>query len=294
VKRTNRLILLIGVLLAVVAFIGIVVVFNNQSSGNQSTQVPTASVVVASRDVKLGDTISDNQVSTQQIPLADKKLDQFSQTGEVIGQVARTDIGKGQFLTQAMFSGTGTPPVAVGLPAGMRAIAVRVDAISGVGTLILPGDRVDAVITLLIKPTLIVPGAPSQPPTITAPDALSALSSKLILQNVEVRSVIGAPVTAAPDASATTSGQPATDLSQQQVVILGVTPQQAEVLQYLQQTAMTSPSSTANDNITLVLRSPQDKSAPDVKTTGILLNTLITDYGVLPPAILEASLPPTK
>ena len=40
--------------------------------------------------------------------------------------------------------------------------------------------------------------------------------------------------------------------------------------------------------------SPLDKSAPDVKTTGIVLKNLITDYGVLPPVILEASLPPTK
>ncbi len=288
-KRTNRLILLIGVLLAVVAFVGIVVVFNNQSSS--STQpVVTASVVVASRDIKLGDTIADNQVSTQQIPLGDKKPDQFSQPGEVVGQVARTDVAKGQFLTQSMFTGTGAPTIAKDLPAGMRAMAVRVDAVTGVGTLILVGDRVDLVITLAIKPVTVVP-VPSGPPTITAQDALTGDSSKVIIQNVEVRAVLGASAGTA-EAGSTTAQAPADLASAQQVVILGLSPQQAEVVEFLQQEAKAKGGST--NNITLVLRSPQDKNAPADTTTGIVLSTLIKDYGVLPPGILEASLPPTR
>lgn len=294
-KRTNRLILLIGVLLAAVAFVGIIVVFNNQSGGGQKP-VETANVVVAARDIKLGDAITSDMVGTKQIPLAEKKPDEFSNPGEVAGQVARTDIAKDAFLTQSMFAGTGAPSIAKDLPAGMLAIAVKVDAITGVGTLILPGDRVDVVITIPIQLTLVNQGAdPSAPPAFVEPPSLKDLSSKLILQNVEVRAVLGASAGTAPASAGGTTAQAPTDLSTvEQVVILGVTPQQAEVIENLQQRAAIKSPDGALLNITLVLRSPKDKDAPDVKTTGIILKTLITDYGVLPPAILEASLPPTK
>jgi hypothetical protein len=102
--------------------------------------------------------------------------------------------------------------------------------------------------------------------------------------------VLGATAAAAP-----TEGGTAPDLTAaQQIILLGMTPQQAEVVQFLQQDAKTLGSAIGANNITLVLRSPKDKDAPAVETSGVVLKTLIDDYGVLPPQILEASLPPTK
>jgi len=290
-KRTNRLILLIGVVLAVVAFVGIIVVFNNQSSGGSATKAPTTkTVVVATHDVALGETVTKDVVGTKSVPIETVTDGAFADPGLVIGQVARQTIADGAIVLQSMFTGTGAPMIGSDLPAGMRAVAVRVDALTGVGTLILPGDRVDAVITLKIKESVVTPGGPSQPPTFISDPSLEGDSSKVILQNVEVRAVLGA---AASDIATTGSTAPGLAVAQQ-IVILGVTPQQAEVLQFLQQDAQVAPGATPANNITLVLRSPLDKSAPDVKTTGIVLKTLIADYGVLPPAILEASLPPTR
>lgn len=293
-KRTNRLILVVGILLAAVAFVAIIFLFNNQGGGS-GPAVPEANVVVANRDIKLGDAVTERDVSTQQIPLSDKKPEYFSQPGDVIGQVARTDIAKGAYLTSAMFSGTGQTSIAKDLPAGMVAMAIRVDSATGVGTLILPGDRVDAVVTFDITPVTITPGTEGVPPAIAAQDALKSPSSKVLLQNLEVRAILG---TTASSGTTTTDGQAPTDLAATtQVVILGLTPQQAEVLEYATQQASVKPmAATAGGgmNVTLVLRSPKDKGAPTVETTGVVLKTLIEDYGVLPPQILEASLPPTK
>ncbi len=290
-KRTNRLILLVGILLAAVAFIGIIVVFNNQGSGGGATQEPQANVVVATRDIKLGDAITDGDVTTQQIPLVDAKPDYFKQAGEVIGQVARTDIAKGAYLTQSMFAGTGQTSISKDLPAGLVAVAVRVDAVTGVGTLILPGDRVDVVVTLGIKQTLLVPGAdPSAPPQAVDLPGLEGDSSKVILQNVEVRGVLGA---SASSGTTDTTGTVPDLASAQQIIILGMTTQQAEVVQFLQQDAKPMGTALSGNNVTLILRSPKDKDAAAVETTGVVLKTLIQDYGVLPPQILEASLPPT-
>lgn len=290
-KRSNRLILLIGVLLAAVAFVGIIFVFNNQSSGT-AQPVVTANVVVATKDIKLGDSITARDVGTKQIALADKKPDQFSDPGEVIGQVVRTDVTSGAIVTQAMFVGTGSPNLGKDLPAGLVAVALRVDAVTGVGTLINVGDRVDAVITLQLTPVTVTPGqvTPGQPATpqvITKEESLTGKSSKILLQNLEVRGVVGT-VPASTDGTTTT---PADPLTTQQVVILAVTPQQAEVLQFVQQEALAMGAAQASNNVTLVLRSPKDKDAPPVTTTGVVLDTLIKDYGVLPPGILEPTLP---
>jgi Flp pilus assembly protein CpaB len=292
-KRTNRLILLIGVVLAVVAFVGIIVVFNNQSSGGGVSKPPTTTdIVVATRDIALGEIVTKDSVGTKPVPNDQVTPDEFVDTGKAIGQVARQNILNGATLVQSMFTGSGAPMIGSDLPAGMRAMAVRVDAVTGVGSLILPGDRVDVVITLKIKVNYLVPGTePGSPPQPAAVPELEGESTKVILQNVEVRAVLGAA------GGVASTGAGIVDLAtNQQVVILGVTPQQAEVLEFVGQTSVTKDGTKqgALNNLTLVLRSPTDKSGPDVKTTGIVLKTLISDYGVLPPAILEASLPPTK
>jgi hypothetical protein len=81
---------------------------------------------------------------------------------------------------------------------------------------------------------------------------------------------------------------------QQEIVILSVTAQQAEVLRYAQLQA------NPLLNLSLVLRSPDDfidpvtgKPVPPVvvQTTGITLKELVDKYGVLPPAIQTPVLP---
>ncbi len=288
-KRTNRLILVVGILLAVVAFVGVFFLLNQKGSSQGQGAIAQANVVVATRDIKLGEAIQENQVEQKQIPISDKKPEYIAQTGDVIGQVARTDVAKGAYLTVGMFSGAGQTSLSKDLPAGMRAVAIRVDAVSGVGTLILPGDRVDIAITVPIQETG-VNGSRTTPdllPELRDDPAFKQDSSKLILQNIEIRSVIGASVAVA--STGTTGADP---LSTQQIVILGVTPQQAEVIQYLQQVALTPGSALPSNNITLILRSPKDRDAQDAETTGIVLENLIKDYGVLPPYFLEASFPP--
>jgi len=76
-------------------------------------------------------------------------------------------------------------------------------------------------------------------------------------------------------------------------VILAVTPQQAEVIKWAQ----------IDGQISLVLRSPKDftdangnpvSPQPDT-TTGVVLKTLIDNFGVLPPQVIPATnLPQSK
>jgi hypothetical protein len=89
------------------------------------------------------------------------------------------------------------------------------------------------------------------------------------------------------------AGQETVLNGQQQIVILAVTTQQSEVIKFGQM----------DGSISLVLRSGDDFRDPTtgellpaevivpVSTTGITLKTLVDDYGVLVPELVEAILP---
>ena len=104
-----------------------------------------------------------------------------------------------------------------------------------------------------------------------------------------------APPPANADGTPAASSAPGTVLNEQQeIVILAVTAQQAEVIRYAQQ--MANPLLT----LSLVLRSTDDfidpltgEPVPPVlaETTGITLQSLIDTYGVLPPMIVTPILP---
>ena len=64
-------------------------------------------------------------------------------------------------------------------------------------------------------------------------------------------------------------------------MILALTAQQAELVRFTQ----------LDGNLSLVLRSPKDKDAPAVKTTGITLRQLVDNYGVIPPKIILTEQP---
>jgi hypothetical protein len=141
-----------------------------------------------------------------------------------------------------------------------------------------------------------VPGPnPSALPVPFPPDP--QLSVKNIIENVEVvGTLLPPPTTTTTGQEAPSSAAPAnggTALSdQKEIVLVAVTAQQAEVIKYAQTLAEPIQGGQAGLNITLILRSPQDKNAPIDKTTGVVLKTLIDQYGVLPPSAVLASAPP--
>jgi Flp pilus assembly protein CpaB len=92
-------------------------------------------------------------------------------------------------------------------------------------------------------------------------------SVKVVVQKVQVLAAMPKDPSTSGDPSSSTEVEP--DL----VVVLAVTPQQAEVIRFAQM----------DGNISLALRSPGDYAAGDVATSGITLRKLVDDYGVLPP-----------
>lgn len=296
-KRSNRLILLIGIFLAIVAFVGIVLVFQGQGTGTANmppTELPT---VYAKVDIPFGTQVSADQVEAQVKPVDQRAPDAFNDVGLVIGRTVTTNVLAGKQLQESDFalSRTGQAPIAGNIEQGLRAVAIQVDQVSGVGTLINVGDRVDLIAGFSGPDKFPVITIDPQTQQITPVAGLNNTSVKLLLQNLQV---VGALFPPPPAEQTQAQGQaqpgattaPTTALTgQQELVIVAVTPQQAEVIKFAQ----------LDGTITLALRSPKDfKDAngnpvvpPPDKTTGIILKTLVDQYGVLPPEVIEAVLP---
>lgn len=288
-KRSNRLILLIGVLLAAVAFVGIVVFTNKGPGPNEPTAAPsTEQVVVAATNIQLGQQITASMVKYKTIQTSAALPDMYTDVGVVIGQTARANIASGAIIrTSTAFPTAGLASgqqISQNLNPGEVAIAVQVDQVSGVGTLIQAGDRVDLIFGQKIQQFVTNPSDPTKTTNLPGPN----LSVKLVIQNARVLGTELPPPTTTTNQAAGASPSPGaspaagtTSLNgQNQIAILAVTAQDAEAIRF-QQLSGSDP--TSPEVLSLVLRAPADASAPPVKTTGVVLQTLISQYGMLLP-----------
>ena len=285
-KRSNRLILLIGVFLAALAFVIVIVLLGPSGGGGGGAEAsaPPAKVatVIAARNIPLGVTVTADMLTTIDLAPDLRLPGAYGDKSQVSG-VARASVTKGAQITSFVFA----PPSGVSLevPAGYTGIAILVDQVSGVGTLIKTGDYVDIVAGISPLFPILFP----EDQTLVPVGNYDPTSVKVLVQGVQVVGTILPPppappaeqtgtATAAPEAAGTTLN------GQQEIVILAVTPQQAEVIKFAQ----------LDGSITIMLRSPKDfvdesgnPVIPEtVTTTGIILKTLITDWGVLPPELV--------
>ncbi len=186
-------------------------------------------------------------------------------------------------------------------PPTLRCMAIQVDQLTGVGTVIKTGDYVDMIIGLQGEQFPVITTNPVDD-SVTVVTGLNATSVKapLLLQGLQVVGTLLPPPPAAaavdPNAPSPEPGAPATALNeQQQIVILAVTPQQEEVIRFAQLSG-TAPLGA----VSLVLRSVEDFIDPvtgeaivsvPVDTTGVVLKTLVDSYGILPPEVVETVTP---
>jgi Flp pilus assembly protein CpaB len=315
-RSSNRLVLLVGIFLAVVAFVLIAIMLQGNGPGNTSgpsASPTTVKIVVATKNLPLGATITEDSVSLQDVAIDAKPANSYPLTALVVGKTVRSAVVKGAYVTTENLSGGGSIED-IKVPAGFVAIPVQVDQVTGVGTLIKPGDRVDVVvgITGLDKVPLVVnnhgvvtgaaptprpsgSGSPA-PSRVTGaneqynplPLPYNATTVKTVVEGLQVLGTLLPPPTATaqqPAASGqTTSGETSLN-GQQEIVILAATIQQAEAIRYAQ----------IDGTIALVLRSAADCQTPDgtpavcpiIPTTGVTLRKMIDDFGVLPPQIIE-------
>ncbi len=171
------------------------------SAGKGGSAGPQKPLVVAAKPLPLGAVISADAVKITQIPERLFPKGGFSKPEDVLERPVVSPIEPDEPIVQARIaakgSGMGLAPM---IPPGMRAISVRVNDVVGVAGFVLPGMRVDVLVTG--RP-------PDREDTVTA----------TVLQNIPVLS-------AGQTIQADAKGQPISTT----VVTLLVTPVQAEAL----------------------------------------------------------------
>lgn len=209
-----------------------------------SAHQQVATVMVAARDLELGALIRDTDLKASEWAGA-VPAQAIAKKEDAIGRGVIANIYAGEPILEGRLAPRGAGAgLSATIPPGKRAVAVRVNEVVGVAGFVVPGMRVDVLIS----------GTP--------PGGSPALGTqtKTILQNIQVLS-------AGQNIQKDAEGKPV----QVQVVNLLVTPDQAETL-----------SLAVNDTrIQLVLRNPLDNE--ETKTAGTALSHLF-GAPVVPPS----------
>jgi pilus assembly protein CpaB len=204
----------------------------------------------------------------------------YGDPSQAIGKTTRVALVAGAQVHSSDFQNRA---VALTVPTGKRAITIAVNELTGVANLVDTGDTVDLVISLRGDAFPVVQVLNDGSITVVA--GINPLSVKMptLLEDVQIIGVLEQPVAPPPAAAngqPAPSAAPAVDLTAQKLLILAVTPAQAEVLLFARTTG----------TLDVVLRSPTDAGVT-VETSGVILKTLVDKYGVLPPEIVQVPIP---
>ncbi|ABS28147.1 Flp pilus assembly protein CpaB [Anaeromyxobacter sp. Fw109-5] len=172
-RRTGlRAALFLGI--AAIAAIATALLFTRYLEAKASAaKVPTTKVVVASVDIPSATMLRTESLSVIDWPSASTPQGTFADPATLVERVVTSAVSKGEPILESRLAAPGTAAgLAAVLPAGMRAVAVRVNDVVGVAGFLHPGDAVDVIVTM--SPS----GGGGQAPM-----------SKIILQNVRVLAV---------------------------------------------------------------------------------------------------------
>ena len=282
-RRTSRLVLLLGIFLAALTFV--VVLFLGQGNQNQPpggpqatavTQLPT---VVAGVDIPLGTVVTQDMLTSRTLAVTSREANALDDVSQGVGKTTRTNIVAGAQVHSTDFQNRAVP---ITVPAGKRAFPVQVNELTGVLNLLDVGDNVDMIISLRGDAFPVVQVLADG--SVTVVSGINPLSIKLplLLQDIQIIGVLDAPAPAPAEgqAGAPAASSKPTITGANKLLVLAVTPAQAEVLLFARTTG----------TLDAILRPPSD-AGQTVDTTGVILKTLVDKYGILPPAIVQIPIP---
>lgn len=310
-KRSNRLLILLGLIVAISGAVAAAVVANGAGSGGGQNQAgptasptptpePTVQVVVAKQDIHAGDQIKAEMVGLKPMALSERNAlgpGTFSTVADVIGKIAGSDIGNGKAIVAGRdfvsMSGAAVEgkDLSGSVAKGMVAVSIEVDQTTGVGTLIVPGDHVDVILSVYV-PTLAITGIKTGTNSTINIPAAQEVTTKMVIRNRRILATLLPPVEAPvsqPSANATLLATPAPSLAivqftqRHMMAIVELMPEEAEVINWAQRTELQTPRNYIDLSLALRSRADDDAKASHTDTGGITYYQLIQNYGVLPP-----------
>ena len=148
-NRTTRTVVVMAVatLMAGIASLGVYAAV--KSIPVREVEVAHTFVAVAARNLPTGSRITEKDVKLVAWPARNPISGAFSEVKPILDRGLVTAVGENEPFTETKLapigSGAGLPP---SIPPGMRAMSVKVDEVIGVAGFVVPGTRVDLVVTL--------------------------------------------------------------------------------------------------------------------------------------------------
>jgi pilus assembly protein CpaB len=212
-------------------------------------------IVVTKVDIPVGTKLIAEQLTTAQLPTGSTPDGSFASPDKLVGRVVLNSIAAREVITENKLAPEGsTGGLSAVIPAGYRAMTVKVDEVVGVSGFITPGTLVDIVVVI------------APPDNSKSKDTVS----KIVLQNIKVL------------ASGQNIDRPKDDREATSVraVTLQVTPEQAEKLAL----------ATSEGRLQLVMRNAVDQD--DKQTPGANKRSLLTGEVATPvPESISADQP---
>jgi Flp pilus assembly protein CpaB len=286
---------LVGVLLAVLAFVGIVILLNREGPG--TTQAPpTVQVMVAVEAIAIGDPVTPDSVEPLQVNADAVVNTRIPDASQLTGRPALVPIAAGQQVTQEAVGlvGRGVNEIESSLEPGEKAVAFQVDRVTGLDFLIQAGDRIDIVIAQEVTPIQQTADSIAEqetnqdaPPRYEAVTGLSNVRTvKTIITDRRVLYVSATRVrqlaTGTASASPAQGGQQAAAQIENVIIIFAGNDQDAELIKFAQRDLGELGALTA------VLRRTEDtdEGVEDPETLGMTLDILVDEFGVPVPDII--------
>lgn len=293
VKRSNRLVILVGVLLAVLAFVAIVILLNQREEVVAPEEV-LQTVLVATEDIDIGEEVTPAKVEEQDIDPEAVQGTALSSATILAGQPSLFTVPAGSQVTGEAI-GLGND-LAVNIPAllnpGEKAVAFQVDRVTGLDFLIKGGDTIDIILSQSISVLQeTADSAANTDPTAPARfEAVTGLENqrtvKAVLQDKRViyvsatRAQEQEPIDTNGDGVIDeTDEQPAQAAIDSVIIIFAGTAQDAEVIKFAQNAL------GEQGALSAIVRNAEDDAIEE--TLGITIDQLVAEYGVRIPDIVE-------
>ncbi len=236
---TRTRLLLIGTFALVLSGAVTYLVYQNLKSRLEVPEERPGHLVVANQKLSLGDRIEDGAVKLVPWP-EDARIDgAFGNLSEVVGRGVIVPLTINEPVLESKLAPRGAGAgLTSAIPEGMRAVSVRVNEIVGVAGFVLPGTRVDVILT----------GSPERQRDVEM--------ARIILENVQV-------LAAGQNLEQTEDGK----AQEVQVITLLVSPAQAQALALAQNDGL----------IQLALRNPMDlaEAKPDAVDKDFLYHGVV-------------------
>jgi pilus assembly protein CpaB len=170
-----RFVITLAVVSGLLAAYGVYYYLKQQETRTVDTAVPTfvsQKVVVAVADLSIGSTLKSDDLQVRLWPENLVPDGSFGSVEDLVDRVVKTDLVGGEPILESKLAPAGsTGGVSSLIPPGKRAVTVAVNVVSGVGGFILPGTKVDVLVTVSLS------------------GKSDERSTRTILQNVEVLAV---------------------------------------------------------------------------------------------------------